>query len=246
MQPFLDGLPAEGTGFLYLADEPLPTARLNDLPPRTLLILTAEDYGLRARANAAWNWIDLMAALLIPAEPPERDADALLDRLKNGRNDLLETLDTAACRAQLLRLRDALFAYRERHGAFPAPEGLAGLRLLIEEGLPADALLCPAAAADRPTENGTLTADNCSYIFFGAPGENDGDTAPAPLVMDWPKNHLGCFGVLFSDGEIRYFALPPPRSARRAVSVLQSRFRYPEPEFRRLLRIADQLDRENP
>ena len=246
MAPLFAGLPDAGTGFLYLSDEPLPADRLSDLPPRTLLILTAEDTGLRARANAAWNWLDLTAALLIPAEAPEMNAEALLDRLKNDRNDLLENLDTAACRAQLLRLRDALFAYRDRHGAFPAPEGIAGIRLLIAEGLPAEALLCPAATADRPAEGKEITADNCSYIFFGAPGESDGDAAPAPLVMDWPKNHLDRFGVLFTDGEIRFFALPAPRSARRAVSVLQSRFRYPEPEFRRLLRIADELDRENP
>jgi len=232
-----------GTGFLYLADTTVLPDRWHDLRQPTLLILSAGENGLRADIRAAWNWTDLLTTLLLPAAPPtETTARNILALVQNQEMKWLENTDSADCTDRMRQLYQALMQYHSTNGTFPAPAGLAGLRLLVQNGLAPAMLLCPAATADLPANGDQITPDNCSYLYFGPP-EDAGDTMP--LLMDWPKNHRDRFGVLFANGDIRFFPLPAPQSCRRAVSLLQSRYHYPETEFRRLLRFADQMDREH-
>ena len=60
--------------------------------------------------------------------------------------------------------------------------------------------------------------------------------------MDWPLNHRDEVRILTVGGKIHTFSIRDLNSCRKLASFLQSRFLYPEQDFRRLLDVADTLD----
>ena len=113
---------------------------------------------------------------------------------------------------------------------------------LLASGLIApDELICPAAHGDNPARDAaSFTYDNCSYVYVGGSGPQTPEDFP--LVFDWPLNHRDRFHVFTVGGKVLTFSLKDLKSCRRLASFLQSRFRYSEPDFRRLLEAADKLD----
>ena len=152
---------------------------------------------------------------------------------------------TGECQITLELFKDALKKYADQHnGAFPAGEDLDGVRELLKAGLlPLQATICPGAAGvDAPAETiDTFGEANCSFIYFG--GFTTKSNPKLPLVVDWPLNHEGAVNVLLVDGTIEKLDIDAG-NCKRIVSKLQTIYQYREKEFRRLIELADKLDRK--
>ena len=148
------------------------------------------------------------------------------------------------CRLQLKPLADALEKYAAEHdGRFPAEEGIAGLKMLLEAGLIApSALICPGTEDEAAADTESFTFDNCSYVYFG--GFNRKSNPKLPLVIDWPFNHADAVNVILVDGSVETLELENPENCRRVVSYLHTRYHYTEPEFKQLMQKAAALDRQ--
>ncbi len=253
------GLPTSGSGFLYssaglggflarqLADG--SPAQLPLELPNQLYMMNVGPHGIGVTGNSSWDLPTYeFAGSLLPlaiagvARSRELAADTEAERKvrTERRNREFEN-----CIKQLEKIDRALRLYAESHqGKFPVENDVEGLRTLLKDGkiTPAD-LICPAAAGDEPAENAEkFSADNTSYLYFGGLSL---ESAPMlPLVVDWPLNHDNRFNVLFVNGQIKSFELENLKSCRRLVSFLHSEYKYSEADFRRLLDLADRVDRQ--
>lgn len=236
-------LDANGAGFFYLS----PSAGQYLQPDRAatpgiLAVLTAKPEALILQSVSDWDPISeqwLLPAVLAPIAPFSEIFQSV-EMPPETKNSLPEE---SACTVQLEKLRTALENYAEKHdGKYPAPHSVEGLReLLKEKWISPEQLLCPAATGDTAAKNAeSFTADNCSYIYVG--GSTRQTPADFPLIMDWPLNHRDEVRILTVGGKIHTFSIRDLNSCRKLASFLQSRFLYPEQDFRRLLDVADTLD----
>ena len=179
------------------------------------------------------------AAQAILAKGEENVTDEELAELKSHK----EEIERLEARVELFK--DALKKYAEQHdGAFPAGEDLDGVRELLKSGLlPLKATICPGAAGvDTPAETvDTFGEANCSFVYFG--GFTTKSNPKLPLVVDWPLNHAGAVNVLLVDGTIEKLDIDAG-NCKRIVSKLQTIYQYKEKEFRRLIELADKLDKK--
>ena len=240
-------LPANGIGVFYLSAEAgkhMRPGRLDPLrpAPEVLGVLDRRQDALILQTISDWDPVS--EALLIPTVttplPKFMKFLLYLDWLKKTSASLPLN---GECTDQMQNIRKALNSYAADHqGIFPAADGIEGFRELLKTPyLSPKALLCPSATGDTPAENAeNFTADNCSYVYIG--GSSVRTPADFPLVIDWPLNHKDEFRMLTISGKILTFQLKNLNSCRKAVSFLQSRFLYPEPDFLRLLKVADALD----
>ena len=247
IQARMQQLPADGIGVFYFSAEAgkyIQPERPDHLRP------TPEILGVLGRRPDALilqtvsDWDPVSEARLIPAVitpfPGFMKLFLYLDWLKKTSASLQTNKE---CTGQLRNIRKALNSYASAHqGKFPADDGIEGFRELLKTPyLSPDALTCPAATGDTPAENAEkFTADNCSYVYIG--GSTVNTPADFPLVIDWPLNHKDEFHMLTVSGKILSFQHKNLNSCRKAVSFLQSRFLYPEPDFLRLLKVADTMD----
>ena len=248
VQNALPHLPGTGAGWFYLApgwgkhlDLSASTTPVDELPHQ-LAILTVRPNALILRSVSSWDPVSeawLMPIVLFGAEP----LGMLLTSGEQVRDAALDRQSFTACERQLTDMGQALRGYAARHGGrFPAGHDIEGFRELLKTGLLApDKIVCPAAHGDTPARDAaSFTYDNCSYVYVGgSAADTPGDF---PLVFDWPLNHRDRFHVLTVGGKVAAFHLENLDSCRKLASFLQSRFRYPEPDFRRLLEAADKLD----
>jgi len=249
VQTFLRALPETGAGWFYLApgwisgmtgeNAVIPAAA--DLP-RVLAVLEVRPDALVLRSRSDWD--PLSEAWLLPVMA--FGAKPLAELTVSGgqaRDSARELHDLRACEKRIGALGDAFRAYASAHGGkFPAADDIEGCRELLASGLIGpDGFICPAARGDTPArEAASFGYDNCSYVYVGGSGPQTPEDFP--LVFDWPLNHRGRFHVFTVGGKVLSFSLDGLSSCRKLASFLQSRFRYPEPDFRRLLDVADKLD----
>lgn len=242
-------LPETGAGWFYLApgwingmtrdSAVLPAA--TDLP-RILAVLDVRPDALILRSRSDWD--PLSEAWLLPIVAA--GAKPLSDLLAAGeemQESAREMQSFRACEKQIGLLGAAFRTYASAHGGkFPAGHDIEGCRELLAAGLIGpEAFVCPAARGDTPAKDAaSFTYDNCSYVYIGGSGPDTPEDFP--LVFDWPINHCGQFHVFTVGGKVLSFSLKELNSCRKLASFLQSRFRYPEPDFRRLLDVADKLD----
>lgn len=255
------GLPSEGIGFIY-NNESYARA-LNYLfkefdlefqvnpklwTPEQLTVIVRDGSGFLATGNSSLegNQSALIHQALLPAAIGalvirEQLADSGVD------GEIAEEIPdtTGECQITLELFKDALKKYADQHnGAFPAGEDLDGVRELLKAGLlPLQATICPGAAGvDAPAETiDTFGEANCSFIYFG--GFTTKSNPKLPLVVDWPLNHEGAVNVLLVDGTIEKLDIDAG-NCKRIVSKLQTIYQYREKEFRRLIELADKLDRK--
>lgn len=246
MQKRLALLPAKGAGFFYIATEApwwLNSNYPNSLQraPRILGVLSVRKNALILQEISDWNAGSETCLLPLIYSPPES--------LKIGSflGKKLYHFAVAGkvhnrCQARLLAIRDALDRFRTARGSFPAGNHVEGFRELLQSGsISPENLVCPAATGDIPaTDAAAFTADNCSYIYVA--GSTAATPEDFPLVFDWPLNHKKKIHVLTVGGRVLTFQAEKLDSCRKVASFLQSRFIYPEKEFRRLLRTAMELD----
>ena len=262
-----DVLPKEGIGFLYNNES---YARLfnylleefdikfsinpNLWRPEQLTVIAREGSGFLATGSSTLdsNQSKLIHQLLIPAAigamtVREYLADSEDGFCEKSISDVAGLLPdtTGECQITLGLFRDALRKYAEQHdGAFPAGEDLDGVRELLKTGLlPLEATICPGAAGmDVPAETAEAFGDaNCSFVYFG--GFTTESNPKLPLVVDWPLNHAGAVNVLLVDGTIEKLDFDT-ENCKRIVSKLQTIYQYKEKDFRRLIELADKLDKK--
>lgn len=245
-------LPTEGVGFVYnserlgelLADFFRRNGELV-LPvdlPNQLIIVGRTENGAKAVGNSNWDYnIASLEFSLLP----------LVGSLTGKVTEMFEDLQFAAqekanqdaCLKNLELLAAAFSQYRAKHHALPPAGELDGLKALLRDGnvTPAQ-LLCPAASGDAPAASAAaLNYGNVSYVYFGPWGK--GTNGELPLLADWPLNHPDQFNVLLNNGSIVTFQVENLENCRRLVSFLHSRYKYSEAEFKKMLEIADKLDR---
>lgn len=247
IQAGLQHLPADGIGVFYLSaeagkymqpDRPAPLRPI----PEVLGMLSRMPDALILQTISDWDPVSeshLIPAVMTPI-PGFMKLFLYLDWMKKTSASLQTNRE---CTGQMQSIRTALNSYAANHqGKFPAADGIEGFRELLKtQHLSPKALLCPSATGDTPAENAEkFTADNCSYVYIG--GSTVKTPADFPLVIDWPLNHKDEFHMLTISGKILSFQFKNLDSCRKAVSFLQSRFLYPEPDFLRLLKVADTLD----
>lgn len=236
-------LDANGAGFFYLS----PSAGQYLQPDRAatpciLAVLSAKPEALILQSVSDWDPVSeqwLLPAVLAPVA----SLGKWFNHVENPLNTKSSLPEGSACTVQLEKLRTALENYAEKHGGkYPVPHSVEGLRELLKERLiTPEQLLCPAATGDTAAKNAeSFTADNCSYIYVG--GSTRQTPADFPLIMDWPLNHRDEVRILTAGGKIHTFFIRDLNSCRKLASFLQSRFLYPEQDFRRLLDVADTLD----
>ena len=255
-------LPAEGIGFFYNNESysKLFNLVMKELgikfelnpklwTPEQLTVIAREGSGFLATGNSTLdgNQGKLIHQLLIPAAIGAMAVKEYLpdsdDALEEEAEEIPDT--TGECQITLELFKDALKKYAEKHdGAFPAGEDLEGIRELLKTGLlPLKATICPGAAGvDVPAETADAFGDaNCSFVYFG--GFDTKSNPKLPLVVDWPLNHEGAVNVLLVDGTIEKLDIDAG-NCKRIVSKLQTIYQYKEKEFRRLIELADKLDRK--
>lgn len=243
-------LPEQGAGIFYLssgaaralADQTGLLAAVRDVP-EILGVLTAQQNALILQTVSDWDPVSEAWLLPLAFMRPMPLFAAGLKTGQEVRDSALARQKAAGCTANMLAIRKALMTYAASHqGNFPAGHAVEGLQELLKAGaVTPDKLVCPAATGDIPAESAQkFTADNCSYVYVGG---STGSTPPDfPQVFDWPLNHKDHFHVLTVGGEVKTFYATNIRSCRKLASFLQSRFLYPEQDFRRLLEVADKLD----
>ncbi len=250
------GLPESGSGFLYsggglaLLRNELASltgaesaAALAELDQQELTVFRNEPDGKLTVSCSNWdlNQVEFAERALIPAV-------GLITLVSPYLTEHREMLDDKAaqqkCRLQLKPLADALEKYAAEHdGRFPAEEGIAGLKTLLEAGLIApSALICPGTEDEAAADTESFTFDNCSYVYFG--GFNRKSNPKLPLVIDWPFNHADAVNVILVDGSVETLELENPENCRRVVSYLHTRYHYTEPEFKQLMQKAAALDQQ--
>lgn len=255
------GLPAEGVGFLYsnesyarafnylLKEFDLDFAVNPKLwTPEQLIVIVREESGFLATGNSTLdsNQNKIIHQILIPAAVGAMAVREYLADSVDAGETVEEIPDTTGeCQITLELFKDALKKYAEQHdGAFPAGEDLDGVRELLKSGLlPLKATICPGAAGvDTPAETvDTFGEANCSFVYFG--GFTTKSNPKLPLVVDWPLNHEGAVNVLLVDGTIEKLDIDAG-NCKRIVSKLQTIYQYKEKEFRRLIELADKLDKK--
>ena len=183
------------------------------------------------------------------ASAPDRPADPRFSEMAGAFVTISEypSHDLRGCIGYpypVLPLADALEKYAAEHdGRFPAEEGIAGLKTLLEAGLIApSALICPGTEDEAAADTESFTFDNCSYVYFG--GFNRKSNPKLPLVIDWPFNHADAVNVILVDGSVETLELENPENCRRVVSYLHTRYHYTEPEFKQLMQKAAALDQQ--
>ncbi len=251
-----DGLPREGIGFFYTGSNYGELARqnlgkldlnldfdANLLKPIQLTVLRREPDGFLATGRSNWEYgqLELLENSLLPAA---LFAGALAPGMARQTAEAQAPEHLAECRGRLDKIGRALRKYAEFHGgAYPSQPDIDGFRELVSSGyFKPELLICPDADGDKPAPDAAhLSYDNLSYLYLeGAKFEKD---SKIPVAIDWPFNHRDTFNVLFADGSVETVELENPGSCKRIIGALHSRYRYPEAEFRRLIRQAERIDK---
>ncbi len=238
-----------GTGFVYTSPElPIYLRRVffrntdSMIPeiPESLTVFKRLDNGFEAVSNSTADLstvefrVNFSVMVNLLNEYVKSEYRANLRREKVMR---------VKCRERLALLESAVRKYQEKHnGAMPPAGALESMTALLKAGevSPAE-LLCPGAGEDYPAKAGEpLKYGNISYVYFG-PWERE-DDENLPVLADWQFNHKDCFNVLLKNGKILSFEVEKLDSCRRLVSVLQSKFKYTEKDFRKIMSTATKLE----
>ena len=127
--------------------------------------------------------------------------------------------ESVRCAAHLEKLYSALKQYAQQNGG-KLPELLTDLPLDGKE------FICPVNR-------------NSPYIYFpGSPLDGDPDL---PLLFDFNR-HGRFVNVLLLNGKVLTLEVPGKNSPKRVISILQTRFRYPEKELKTLLKTINHTD----
>jgi len=118
-----------------------------------------------------------------------------------------ETLDRKICAENVRKIAEALQMYSNVFdGAFPKPDGAAGLDTLIKKGFIEDpkVFICPGIG-HVPTKKGApLTDETCDYAYRG--GLTDAAKDNPPILWIEPKASPDFGVVLYANGDIKTFS----------------------------------------
>ena len=257
---FSAGLPADGIGFFYSREDcaevfnmAMEKFKLNFRVPDKIwmpvqfnvLRREGNDFFLTGNSTLDGNQQAVLHQVLLPAATVAIAVKEYLDNRKVVQPAAPVPDTTGECRIKLELFKGALAHYADRHnGAYPAGDGLEGIRALIAgKFLLPETAVCPGAdKEDKPAADAkSFGYPNCSYIYFG--GFNTKSDPKLPLVSDWPLNHPNAVNVLLVDGTVQKLDLKTS-TCKRIVGKLQSMYHYNEAEFRNLIRQADALDKQ--
>lgn len=149
-----------------------------------------------------------------------------------------------ACASQLKQIGIALQEYAREQGAYPFPDGAAGLNLLNTRQYPEwqKIFICPNSSL-LPAQGESLDEEHCSYHYFSGCDPKKFALKDI-LVIERAGNHENYFNVLFADGTASG-VIPDAKNAG-LEDVLRESYRndFSAPFRKRQLEAARKWDRE--
>ncbi len=164
------------------------------------------------------------------------------DRRAGNRNQAQRKQNTA--KLQQIGLGLVLYA-GDHKGNYPAPDGAAGLSLLVTKDYltGGTAYIHPADTKRQavPGKINKLTENTLSYTYIGSGfKDNDPHAAITPVCFDKPGLGDGVT-VLFIDGHVEFFEGNFPTRAA-VIELLRVKKQLPDNRYRELLKKAKALD----
>lgn len=224
-------MPGDGLGFFYLnlPSEMMQNAlqlgtsmsqELGTFQPMLAKIPDLTVYGVSRKEAEGYAGVvrsSLSFAQLQGATPMLVVGSMLLPALNQAR----ERARRISCVSNNKQIMLGLTIYAVDHDdRFPADNGVAGLNILLQEGMTDRAVYCCPSTADAPGE-GNLTEDSCSYIYLGGIVLDDKlDASNHPVVFDKPGNHHDYVTVGFADGHVEGLELPGYDSPEQVIDYL--------------------------
>jgi hypothetical protein len=228
---FLKQLPPEGAGFLYWSEAfsrallpPESAIQQNTKVPTFFGVAenTGRSVEFTALCNCDISELKMFGMLQLPLRYgalllwKNRQETMQFERRQQAQAAAVQTART--CAEQLKELYPALKDFARKHnGKFPD--------LLTDLPLDGKKLLCPEPDS----------------AYFYMPGMTLDSNPEFPLLFDIAR-HGNLVNVLLVNGEILSLDLNGDLSPKRVISILQTRFRYPEKELQMLLKKINTAD----